>query len=264
MIGLIVGTKASTLKEIQRKCSVMVRIPPQNEVDPGALDRDLRVVGTEEGISAARDMISKILDDGYLSQVNSQRQQSGTPPAVNDHDFRHERSQVPSDFGIHPSRQEYHRETRRPGYGGMEDRPVYRYLMTDIPREYASLIIGKSGERIQNMRRMTNCKITVEHLVEMSDRTQKFKISGTDEDLSKCVQMINDLLVQHDYTPIDFENQTNPRHLQDLKPLEVVQQQIHQQFQQSLQQQMLARSEPGQVSPPPAHRDAVEEFSAGW
>ncbi|KAI3659862.1 hypothetical protein MP638_006200 [Amoeboaphelidium occidentale] len=209
-VGLIVGMKASTLKEIQMKTGAKLRVPPVHELPEDERDSEERTIylsGSEECKQRAKDKINQIIESaGTARRDRSDRGPGGRgdydrPPRDLDYernDRQHDRRAPPAEDDYYPPP-----PPAAPSGGRREDgHGRFQRVTVETPKDYAKVIIGRGGENITYLKNTASVKIFVEQKEEES--VAQVHISGDPDSIIHAQRLMNSLLERNGLRPVDM------------------------------------------------------------
>ncbi|OAX40053.1 hypothetical protein K503DRAFT_768967 [Rhizopogon vinicolor AM-OR11-026] len=175
LMDTIIGRKGAKIKAIQD--ALGARMVPSNNVLPQSTERIVEVQGTLASISRAIEEIGKcLLEDWERGQDTVLFH-----PGVGDATSGSKRSANGYSAATHKSK------TRRSPPANLHTQNI------SIPSDMVGCIIGRSGSKITETRRLSGSKISIAS-ASHDDRSQRITISGTLEANQKALSLIHNQL----------------------------------------------------------------------
>ena len=157
-VGLIIGKGGETIKALQEQCGVkMVMIQDNNT--PTDVDKPLHVTGSDDGVARARDMVNELMAS---------------------------KSNFPTG-----GRQGASNYSSNGGGGAFDNKnPNVRHTTYAVPADRTGLVIGKGGETIKEICRMSSAHVEIQKQPPPNPSIKIFNVSGDQHAIDHAIQLI--------------------------------------------------------------------------
>ncbi|KAI8848071.1 hypothetical protein BC829DRAFT_225619 [Chytridium lagenaria] len=162
MVGLVIGKGGENMKRIEKDAGVKIQF--SQDQSPNDPERRTTIMGPEDGIKIAKDLISEIIDG------TSRRPDAPTSSS--------------SDYSA-PTGHYGPRSTSGPGQ---------TTFPLEVPASKVGLVIGRSGETIKSLQERSGAKIGVVQDQDSKSATRTVNLTGSADAIEKAKAFIMELV----------------------------------------------------------------------